>query len=191
MAQQNLFLPSVSDIHFKKCHAQHGFYVVSIKKLIALLALTLGLYTFYWFYRNWRVIKQQNIQYSNCSPLCRSLLSVIFLPSLFTCIESSAKKEGVRMSFHGWQLALVCNLSSIIAIILLCSETLYLSAFGLLAGICGLLPLIKMQKVINQLEHDPTGWANHKFTGFNWLCLVAGASYTSLFGLASVMLFAA
>ncbi|MCU4675155.1 hypothetical protein N7931_05865 [Catenovulum sp. 2E275] len=191
MPQQTAYFPPAHAYSLnKKRHANNTFYVVSIKKLIALLMITFGFYTIYWSYKNWSVVKQHNPKYAQCNPLVRAIFSFFYLPVLFNCIQNKAKQEKVRMSFSAWHLAAACILLSISAVALISSGVFYLTWLGVLSAVCALLPIVKMQKVINYTEHDPTGWANHKFTSFNWLCVVAGASYTSLFALATFMLIA-
>ena len=190
MAQQNVSLPGLHELQMTTNYTQRSFYVVSTKKLTMLLLVTLGVYAFYWFYKNWQVAKVQNPKYAKSYPGLRALFAIIYSPSLFACIQKRAEQENIKLKLSAWHLAAASNLLIICSLVLFSLGSVYATLFGVLAALCAFLPILKMQKVINLIEHDPTGWANHKLTGLNWLCILTGASYTSLFALATVMLFA-
>ncbi|MDH3976574.1 MAG: DUF3857 domain-containing protein [Deltaproteobacteria bacterium] len=64
------------------------FYPVSLVKLIALSIVTFGVYTVYWFYRNWLYVKK--IDSSSIMPIARGIFSILwFYPFYLRLVEDS------------------------------------------------------------------------------------------------------
>lgn len=60
----------------------------------------------------------------------------------------------------------------------------FVISFGI--SLLGVIPLIVAQKTANQLNGDPKGKQNERFSGLNWLCIVLGVCYFSLIIFSSV-----
>lgn len=71
---------------------QHGFFVVSVRKLTLMNFFTLGLYGFYWTHRNWCAYRMYS--QSDISPALRTCLAPLFLYSLMRKIDSKISATG-------------------------------------------------------------------------------------------------
>jgi len=72
----------------KKENIEQYFFTPSTKKLILMSIGTFGLYKFYWFYKNWRFIK--NTTGDDISPFWRALFSIFFVYSCFKYIKKDS-----------------------------------------------------------------------------------------------------
>ncbi len=64
------------------------YFPVSIMKFLVLSVCTFGIYQFYWFYTNWKIIKRR--EGSNISPFWRTFFIFLFCYALFDRIRKSA-----------------------------------------------------------------------------------------------------
>ena len=67
---------------------------VSPLKLGVLSILTLGLYELYWFYKNWKLARDEGG--AKVRPFWRAIFAIFFAPSLFVRIHNSAKAIGLE-----------------------------------------------------------------------------------------------
>ena len=82
------------------------FFPVSPLKLIVLSVCTFGFYEFYWFYRNWCLIKEREDSLSmrigfrslNMWPFWRALFSVLFCYSCFGNVLGFLQKKRRELS---------------------------------------------------------------------------------------------
>ncbi len=72
------------------------YYPVSPAKLVTLSLLTFGVYEIYWFYRNWKYVRERDL--SNISPFWRSVFSVIWYPSLCADLRRTLPDSAVASS---------------------------------------------------------------------------------------------
>ncbi len=79
-----------------------SFYIVSKKKFLLLFITTFGIYGVYWFYRQWKAVKEQ--EGSNISPIPRAIFSVYFATSLAERIENHLKRNDIA---YAWTPGLV------------------------------------------------------------------------------------
>ena len=80
------------------------FFPVGNMKLILMSICTFGIYEFYWFYKNWELIRDhQGVQ---CSPFWRTFFAPIWAFSLFKLIRDRAQSSGVPASFSPNGLAI-------------------------------------------------------------------------------------
>jgi hypothetical protein len=80
---------TISTIHTKD-NRHTKYFGISVKRLVFLDFLTLGLYTYYWFYKSWQAVKRQ--ERSNISPFWRSIFHIFFTYCLFKRIEKSVNQ---------------------------------------------------------------------------------------------------
>ncbi|TDG35221.1 hypothetical protein EZJ43_14065 [Pedobacter changchengzhani] len=73
-------------------------YLISTTKFVILSILTLGLYEFWWVYKAWRFFQEKENSGIN-APL-RTILSIVFLMSLFSKINSYALDKGNPKKFY-------------------------------------------------------------------------------------------
>ncbi len=77
------------------------FFPVSIKKLLVLSVCTFGIYEFYWFYKNWKFVKEK--QGLKIMPVWRAIFSPLFCYSLFEAVKKHAKRTKVNVKYSsGW-----------------------------------------------------------------------------------------
>jgi len=69
------------------------YFPVSMMKFLVLSVCTFGIYQFYWFYTNWRIIKRR--EGSNISPFWRTFFIFLFCYALFDRIRKSAASLNV------------------------------------------------------------------------------------------------
>jgi hypothetical protein len=144
---------------------QPVFFAVSPLKLVVMATVTFGIYELYWFYKNWKLIKQRTE--SDIMPFWRAFFGVIWCYSCFREVRDVAASRGISFPASpgllaaGWIIltitwrlpdpySLVCVLSS--------------------------LMLVPVQNAINRLNsvvapnHNP----NSRFSGWNIAGVVIG-----------------
>lgn len=156
--------------------AAGAFYVVAPSKFLILFVLTVGMYAFYWFYRNWRQYRAHSREY--VSPFWRAVLSIFFTHKLFRCIdvEAGRVKAAVRWSPDG--MATLYVVLTIIANVLdRVSSTAVSTPLAIVALACGLgaaYPLYEAQRVANVACGDARGSSNRAFTAANCIFILLG-----------------
>lgn len=176
------FAPPVDDVNLASGDDRTLFYVVSKRKLIFLFLGTMGLYSIYWFYKNWDQYRD-NIPYASEGgaiwPVPRAIFSIFFIHSLFRKIKDSAIDQPQVAQWstnpHAWAM---------IVLILVSNALDRLSARGIgspetdLLSLVILIPLLstftKAQALINISCGDADGKANDRLTKANWAWLVFG-----------------
>ena len=71
------------------------YFYTPTARLLFLYCFTLGVYTIYWFYKNWIAVKKASHS-KKIYPFWRSLFSVLFCWSLFDRIQHDAETYGYR-----------------------------------------------------------------------------------------------
>lgn len=120
------------------------YFAISKKRLVLLSFFTLGIYEFYWFYKNWSAVKKaENI---NISPFGRAWFSIFYCYSLFKKVFRSAEIEGYSNSYSPGWLAATYIIFTIINIGLnkVESSDVYLAC--IIASVLSALPLLAVQK---------------------------------------------
>ena len=143
------------------------FFAVSVTKFIVMTVATLGFYELYWFYRNWKLIRERDG--TAIMPVWRAIFSIFFIRSLFTqvrdfnhAVNPDARPLPAGPLAWGW---------------------IILSLMAWLPGLWGYLlpelaflfvvPVQMRANLINATvapDHDP----NSQFTALNWLGVVLG-----------------
>jgi hypothetical protein len=144
---------------------QLPFFSVSVRKLIVMYIVTLGLYQVYWFYRHWIAVRNFNQIY--ISPAARTVLSVIFAFNLFKRIFDSSNFKPAA----AFWLAVVLG-----AFLLVTSMATYLPPGYSFIAILALLPTLPAQMLANRANRsiDPAHTVNSKFSRLNWIAIVMG-----------------
>lgn len=133
-----------------------GYFYVSEQKLMVLSITTFGLYEFYWFYRNWKEIKDQNGE--KISPILRAWFSPIFSYGLFKRILSSAKEQGYMKSYSPGLLVIIYFLFVVSGSL---PDLLWIISFA------SFMPLIMVQEAINFTNEKTNSLAYRKGQGFS------------------------
>jgi hypothetical protein len=134
------------------------FFPVSPLKLVVMSTVTFGLYEVYWFYQNWKLIKQRTGL--NIMPFWRAVFGVLFCYPFFREVEDAAASRKISFPASPGLLA--------VAWIILALTSRLPVPYWL---ICWLTPLvlIPVQDTVNRLNavivpgHDP----NSRFSGWN------------------------
>lgn len=158
------------------------FYVVGKKKFIVLYLATLGLYGFYWFYKQWSCYKDGSGYESEehkIWPIARALFPMFFTHSLFREVkrfnQAVAALDEWESRAHATFLVIVITVSNVVD--RLAGKSIG-SPYTDLLSLALLAPLLffyyKAQAMINISCGDPEGAANRNFTAANYAWIVVG-----------------
>jgi hypothetical protein len=147
------------------------YFPISILKLAVLTTCTLGLYELYWFYMNWRLIRDR--EGFKCNPALRSIFSVFFVYSLFARIRAGGEKLGAGAALLAGPLATGWIITTIAA---------RLPPPYWLVTLINPVFLLPVQAYVNRVNeaaapgHEP----NARFSGWNWAAVVIGTLFLML-----------
>ena len=155
--------------------------------MILLSALTLGLYQFYWSYRNWKVRKQATGE--NIWPLPRAIFSIFFVHSLFRAASDQRNRRYDQLPT--WNHSLLATVIVILLILARVLDRLSTKSIGSpatdLLSLLILIPIIasfaSAQDRINEACGDPLGQSNNRLTGANYVWMVIGLLIWALVGI--------
>ncbi len=141
------------------------YFPVSILKLIVLSVCTMGIYELYWYYKNWRLIKER--ENLDIMPFWRAFFAYFFCYSLFLKVRATANSLSVTRSIAAGPLAL----SWIIVTILWQLPDPYW-----LVTYFAVLFLIPVQILVNDINavSSPGHDENRRFTAWNITAVVIG-----------------
>lgn len=178
--EQNIYASPASQLEFDVDSPGHEFYVVSIKKFTVLFFITLGIYSIYWFYKNWSVYKAHNG--ASIWPIPRAIFNIFFAHSLFRKIDEVIKN---REKAFGWSPETLATFYVIFAILSNVVDRLSMREVGtpytdILSMV--LLPilyviLLKAQKAVNISQNDMAGESNSTFTLANYVWILIGTIF--------------
>ncbi len=141
------------------------FFPVSPLKLVVMSTVTFGIYELYWFYKNWKLIKQRTD--SDIMPFWRAFFGVIFCYSFFCEVQDESASRGISFPSHPFLLT--------VGWIILTFMWRLRDPYWL---ICLLSPLVlvPVQKTINRLNAAvaPSHDRNSRFSGWNIAGVVIG-----------------
>lgn len=155
----------VADVELR--HPSSGTHVylsVSVTKLILLSFGTIGLYQFYWFYKNWQLHKLRTGE--SISPFLRTFFGIIFCYPLFRRIGEYTTTSGIS-SFN----AGACAAAWIIPSLLVDLPDPYWRVIFL-----AVFALVPVQRTVNEINAKaaPGCAVNAKIKGWNWLAVFPG-----------------
>lgn len=147
------------------------FYVVSVRKFWTLYVATLGFYELYWFWRNWKLLRDS--RKLDIWPIPRSLFSIFFAHALNREIDAALTKARV---VHTWSASSVATNYVVFTLISRLADRLAGRSIGSpyvdLISLACLAPLgysmFQTQRAANAASADPDGTTNHRLTGANW-----------------------
>lgn len=146
------------------------FYAVSPLKLVLISFGTLGLYQYYWIYKNWKLHKQRTGE--DVSPLPRAIFAIFFIYQLFKNVDGEAEKWNTRRVLAGpfatfWiAVTVLWRLPDPYWLVT------YLSIFV----------LVPVQQTVNEINavavpgHD----RNSRLSGWNWAAVLIGLPFFAL-----------
>lgn len=182
MSEENPFAaPAVATVPM---NGAMPWFAVSPNKLIVMTMVTFGLYTAYWFERQFRFQKRTNQE--KIMPLARAIFSIFFATDLFQRVSAAAVDRALEVRWKVNSLAGLFVGSIIGGRILdratqdvtepLLATVLLVVSVVLVFGVA--LPLARAQETINQvLDRDLPGHErNDTFTVWNWIAIVLGGA---------------
>ncbi|WP_460532939.1 hypothetical protein [Chitinimonas naiadis] len=149
-----------------------GFYVVAKRKFIIMMIGTLGAYTLYWFYKNWR--EHKNATAADVWPVPRAIFAIFFVHSLFRTVDRVAGRREIKLA---WDPSALATAYVVMLIANWFLEKLGTTLFGTWIGLMFQLAslgfqgflLYRAQVEINKACGDPEGESNRALTWANWL----------------------
>lgn len=174
---QNLYAAPQADLQANGCE-EPDFYIVSRQKFTVLFIATLGVYTVYWFYKNWQFYKDRHGE--KMWPIARGIFNVFFTHKLFNTVEEKLSAAGKGGLWKPASVATVYVIASVIGHIL---DRLAMKEMGSpytdILSIVLLVPVFftmrTAQEKINLSQGDPEGKSNSRFTIANWFWIAFGA----------------
>jgi hypothetical protein len=154
------------------------FYPLGLLKLSVLSLVTLGLYQFYWFYKNWKYVKLEGHQ--KISPVARAIFSIFY----FFALLKAVKKKGEEFDcFHEFTPPSIAIFWTILVLMGRAPDP------WSLLSLLSVLALLPAQRYINQLNTLATDGAaiDEKFTVWNWLLIIPGFAILVLWCIGSFM----
>jgi hypothetical protein len=151
-------IPSASD-------SKPIYFPVSLTKFVVMHFCTLGAYQFYWFYENWKLIRER--EQSEASPFWRTCFAFIYCYALFEKIRSSAaslkigQSISVQVLASGWIL---------LSVLLILPDPYWLVTY------LSILFLLPVQQAANRINESlvPGHDRNERFTAWNKVAVVIG-----------------
>jgi len=141
------------------------FFAVSLLKLTLLSLSTFGFYKLYWFYRNWKLIKERDN--SDIMPFWRAFFGIIFCYQCFAKIKDAGTSRDIQPSLAAGPLATGWI---ILTLTWRLPDPYALITFGAVAF------LLPVQAYVNRInahdapDHDP----NARLSAWNWVAIVVG-----------------
>lgn len=154
-----------------------AFYVVGIRKFSILFISTLGFYTLYWFYANWKAYKKKHDE--DLWPVPRAIFSIFYVHSLFSKVQEKLERQSIKYEWSHSSLAtcyvviaIACNAMDRLSMKEIWSPTSDILSLALLFPLYYIVLLA--QKAVNHAEGDTEGSSNHTLTWANYLWVVPG-----------------
>lgn len=173
----NLFAPpqaQVADVGqvYPADGAKPIYFPVSQIKLLVMLFATFGLYSVYWFYKNWKLERERTQE--SMLPVARAIFSVFFVYSLFKRVRDYSQHhepdEPVDTPLAAGFLATIYIVLSVLSRL---PDPYWLITFG------SFVPILVAQSVVNAINtrFAPGHFKNDTFSAWNWVAIVAGTIF--------------
>lgn len=174
---EEIYAPPEADVDVVDA-AEPDFYVVGIRKFLLLSIVTMNLYFVYWFYRNFRNIKQHTGE--SLWPVARAIFYIFFSHSLFNRVQDKLVDNDEDFDWNPGGTAAVFVILTIASSILgrlswreIGSPTTDLIGLALVPLLAVIL--VRPQKAANLASGDPGARTNSGLTLANWIWIVLGA----------------
>lgn len=188
----DVYLPPQSVLLSESEADVNQFYVVSKLKFTVLYLSTIGLYSIYWFYVNWRNFKVTSGE--KIMPVPRAIFYIFFTHSLFDKVDANLKDKQIE---YDWSPKTLASLFVILALVGSVLDRLSYREIGSpLTDILSiaiipfsLLIILKVQDAINLSQNDRAGISNCKFTIYNYLWILLGIVFWMLIAVGLMEIF--
>jgi hypothetical protein len=164
------------------------WFAVGTRKLMVMSVLTIGLYSLYWFERQYRF--QRRTRRESTWPLARATFSIFFAHELFRRVEGAASQADIQPSWTSGTMGILFVTSAVVG--RLCERlsgsfvtgptSTSLSLFGLFSVLGLAYPIVQVQGTVNRLlELERSDYdKNERVTVWNWLIIATGAVVLAL-----------
>lgn len=176
--KENIYSTPKSDlIDSGNVETETQFLPLSTTKFFIMNIMSFGIYSLYWFYKNWSL--QKPLIDRKIYPIWRALFSIFFVHALFKRVEKACEIKGIEKNWSVNVLATVYIVVNIIDAILNYFSELFMTdgtAFflSISALFITLWVLYEAQKTINLLNNDPKGALNSSITLANMVVILLG-----------------
>ncbi len=179
MTDNNIYTSPQAELNIESSNTtDYLFFPTSQLKLLMLFIATFGLYSVYWFYKNWKLQKQRH--HENISPVLRAIFYIFFTHKLFYRIENQSIKQSITIK---WSASFLATLFVSLIIISNFSDTIsgrneevsVMDYISLLILFVVAYILYKVQNVINHINGDIQGKINSTFSLYNIIFLILGS----------------
>ena len=156
-----------------KENTESMFYGVGVSKFIILSILTWGLFTFYWFYKNFSLYKKRFDDDS--MPLARAIFSPIFAYSLFIVVNMQLEERGHKKPLSAGGIAAAYFFLNL-------GGRFLPDLYAILCSFLIFLPLLGANKQINLLNQEDNSnyLPDSKYSWVNWVFIILGSVFTLL-----------
>ncbi len=164
-----------------------SFFPTSITKLVVLTVVTMGLYSIYWFYKQWKY--QAGSMDKKIYPLARAIFNIFYTHSLFKRIQLASGERGIDSNINYTSMATLYVVLGVISWFLdvmdgtAASASEYTNVIlvaALAIAVISMYPIIFVQRKINQINNDPDGAINSRFSAYNYLVIALGVVFWAL-----------
>ncbi|HET7462739.1 MAG TPA: hypothetical protein VFJ82_15905 [Longimicrobium sp.] len=152
------------------------FHPLAIHKLVVMSLCTLGLYEVYWFYRNWRRVRERTGE--SMMPFWRSLFAPLWAYTLFEDVDDEALRRQIQ---SGWSSVMLA-----VAFFLMSATWRLPEPFSLIS-LFSFLPLIPVQNTINQMAARRGVQPNAQFGVWHIAVMLLGALFLVLAAIGSLL----
>lgn len=168
--QDNIYAVPESSLHtINDLPVIQEFYVVSKLKFFLLFFCTMGIYGFYWNYRNWKQYKIANNE--DMWPVARAIFSIFFTHSLYGIIDMRAveKDSSYKWSPNLWATLVVVSILADNISGRVSGNEVLVNLFIVINLIARVFFVFQAQKAANVACGDPNGKSNSQFSFLNFL----------------------
>ncbi|MFC1667092.1 hypothetical protein ACFL0P_04430 [Candidatus Omnitrophota bacterium] len=162
--EKSTYVP-MTDTDFRK-DVGTPFFPTSTTKLIVMSVCTLGIYEIFWFYKNWKFLKEKHN--FDISPFWRAWFCIFTCYSFFKIVKAYANQHKSEAEYKPGPLTLLYILLFVAS---RAPDPLWIfSTFSF-------VPLLSVQKVINNLKDQltPDADINNKFSTWNIIGIALGS----------------
>lgn len=159
-------------LHDSRRHCFSGettYYPVSPVKLISMWILTFGLYSLYWFYKNWLYVKHKDS--SSIMPAARGFFNYFWYYPLYTELNNDNATRFAQSHLPGKYVAIICAISY-----LLIGLFSNIGGFTILALLLSALLILPLANYINFINNNNAAYAhNSSWTFRHYLLTLVSA----------------
>jgi hypothetical protein len=174
----NPYRPPEADLSDGRHRGQAEFYVVARRKFAILYLATAGIYVPYWFWRNWRQVRDASGE--PLWPIPRAIFAIFFTHALFERVRRVMRDRQVE---HRWAAASLATQIVLLLVVsnifdLLAARNLWSPQSDILS--LAFLPLLlpfflRAQDALNASQNDPDGERNRRLSIANYVVIAIGA----------------